>query len=62
MSDLEKRSLQLRLRVSQLERELNLGVVARVAYDLLYRVLVLRLGELVPMEICKFIKGISLLN
>ena len=50
----------MRLRVPQLECELHLGVVARVAYDLLYRVLVLRLGELVPMEIFKFIKGISL--
>ena len=47
---LEERPLQLRLRVPQLECELHLGVVARVADDLLDRVLVLRLGKLVSVD------------
>ena len=50
MADLEEDPLQLRLGVSQLERELHLGVVARVADDLLDRVLVLRLGKLVSVK------------
>ena len=50
MADLEEDPLELRLGVSQLERELHLGVVARVADDLLDRVLVLRLGKLVSVE------------
>ena len=50
MANFEECPLQLRLRVTQLERELHLGVVARVADDLLDRVLVLRLGKLVPVK------------
>ena len=50
VADLEEDPLQLRLSVSQLERELHLGVVARVADDLLDRVLVLRLGKLVSVD------------
>ena len=50
MANFEECPLQLRLRVTQLERELHLGVVARVTDDLLDRVLVLRLGKLVPVK------------